>query len=172
MDSGKIYVALRSVANLWRHSFFLSIFIYLNALFRFCIDSGSACTMIASRFAIAHNVKTYAIGGIAQHPLSYFSFPGGFVMEDAGIVSDLASIHLKIAGKTAPISLPIMGTTSLPVGEIYAFENSTVPLEYDSQYFAATVHLDQDPVSARHPDQVWVNIAGDFVNTSTKKKTK
>ncbi|KAF8937255.1 hypothetical protein EDD21DRAFT_86681 [Dissophora ornata] len=133
---------------------------------------GSACTMIASRFAIVHNVKTYAIGGITQRPLSYFSFPGGFVSENAGIVADLASIHLKNASKTAPIALPIMGTTSLPVGELYALENSTMPLEYDSQYFAAAVHLDQDPVSARHPDQVWLKIARDFANTSTKKTTK
>ncbi|KAG0052580.1 hypothetical protein BGZ83_002405 [Gryganskiella cystojenkinii] len=125
---------------------------------------GSACTMIATRFAVAHSVKTYAIGGIAKRPLSYFSFPGGFVMDNAGIVSDLRSIQFK-GGKTAPVSLPIMGSLNLAVGEIYATSNSTVPIEYDSQYFAAQVHLDQDPASARHPDRTWVKIAQDFAKT-------
>ncbi|GJJ73483.1 hypothetical protein EMPS_05841 [Entomortierella parvispora] len=122
---------------------------------------GSACTMIATRFAVVHGIKTYSIGGIAKRPLSYFSFPGGFVMDNAAIVSDLRSIQFK-GGKTAPVSLPIMGYLNLAVGEIYAKDNSTLPIEYDSQWFAANVHLDQDPVSARHPDQVWVKIAKDF----------
>ncbi|KAG0377534.1 hypothetical protein BGX24_005946 [Mortierella sp. AD032] len=127
----------------------------------------SACSMIATRFAITQNVKTYAIGGIAKRPLSYFSFPGGFVTEIASVVSDLSLIKYKAPSKTAPSLLPIMGSANLPMGELYAFANSTVPLEYDSQFFAATVHLDQDPVSARHPDNVWVKIAGDF---APKKK--
>ncbi|KAG0003950.1 hypothetical protein BGZ80_004987 [Entomortierella chlamydospora] len=122
---------------------------------------GSACTMIATRFAIVHNVKTYAIGGIAKRPLSYFSFPGGFVLQDSDIISDLNSIHLK-GVKNVPTTLPIQASTSLPVGEIYALNNSTIPLEYDTQYFAAKVHLDQDPVLARHPDKVWVKIANDL----------
>ncbi|KAG9072535.1 hypothetical protein KI688_000306 [Linnemannia hyalina] len=128
---------------------------------------GSACSMIATRFAITQNVKTYAIGGIAKRPLSYFSFPGGFVTEVGSIVADLSMIKYKAPGKTAPIQLPIMGTANLPMGELYAHANSTVPLEYDSQFYAATVHLDQDPVSARHPDNVWVKIANDL---TPKKK--
>ncbi|KAF9295435.1 hypothetical protein BGZ91_010232, partial [Linnemannia elongata] len=70
-------------------------------------------------------------------------------------------------GKTAPTQLPIMASANLPMGELYAHANSTVPLEYDSQFYAATVHLDQDPVSARHPDNVWVKIANDL---TPKKK--
>ncbi|KAG0286268.1 hypothetical protein BGZ97_007506 [Linnemannia gamsii] len=128
---------------------------------------GSACSMIATRFAITQKVKTYAIGGIAKRPLSYFSFPGGFVTEVGSVVSDLSLIRYKAPGKTAPTQLPVMASANLPMGELYAYANSTVPLEYDSQFYAATVHLDQDPVSARHPDNVWVKIAGDL--TSQKK---
>ncbi|KAF9910792.1 hypothetical protein EC991_005509 [Linnemannia zychae] len=129
---------------------------------------GSACSMIATRFAITQNVKTYAIGGIAKRPLSYFSFPGGFVTEISSVVSDLSMIKYKAPNKaSAPTYLPIMGSANLPMGELYAFANSTVPLEYDSQFYAASVHLDQDPVSARHPDNVWVKIAGDL---APKKK--
>ncbi|KAK3813761.1 MAG: hypothetical protein J3R72DRAFT_462106 [Linnemannia gamsii] len=122
---------------------------------------GSACTMIATRFNIAHKVKTYAIGGLHKTPLSYFSFPGGFVMDNYSIVRDLRLLGYK-GGKTAPTSLPIKGSNMAAVAEIYATDNSTVPLEYDTKYFAANVHLDQDTVSARHPDQVWVKIAADF----------
>ncbi|KAF9928564.1 hypothetical protein FBU30_002302 [Linnemannia zychae] len=127
---------------------------------------GSACSMIATRFAITQNVRTYAIGGIAKKPLSYFSFPGGFVTEISAIVSDLSLIKYKAPGKTAPTQLPVMAVANMPMGELYAYANSTVPLEYDSQFYAADVHLDQDPVSARHPDNVWVKIAGDL---SSKK---
>ncbi|KAG0350409.1 hypothetical protein BC939DRAFT_489410 [Gamsiella multidivaricata] len=122
---------------------------------------GSACTMIATRFALTQSVKTYAIGGLAKRPLSYFSFPGGFVMENGQIINDLDNINMKNT-KASPTWLPIVGTIKVAVGEIYAFENSTVPLEYDAKHFPANVHLDQDPVSARHPDQVWVKIAKDF----------
>ncbi|KAG0072467.1 hypothetical protein BGZ89_005857 [Linnemannia elongata] len=128
---------------------------------------GSACSMIATRFAITQNVKTYAIGGIAKRPLSYFSFPGGFVTEVGSVVADLSMIRYKAPGKTAPTQLPIMASANLPMGELYAHANSTVPLEYDSQFYAAAVHLDQDPVSARHPDNVWVKIANDL---TPKKK--
>ncbi|KAG0341390.1 hypothetical protein BG005_002993 [Podila minutissima] len=126
---------------------------------------GSACTMIATRFNIVHGVKTYAVGGIQHRDLSYFTFPGGFVLNNAAIVSDLDALKFKPRGKDAarrPVNLPIAADTRLTVGEIYAFANSTVPLEYDAQYFAATVHLDQDLVSARHPDQTWLKIAKDF----------
>ncbi|KAF9313403.1 hypothetical protein BG003_005235 [Podila horticola] len=126
---------------------------------------GSACTMIATRFSVVHGVKTYAIGGIQHRALSYFTFPGGFVLNNAAIVGDLDALKFRPRGKDAarrPVDLPVMADTRLTVGEIYAFANSTVPLEYDAQYFAATVHLDQDPVSARHPDQTWLKIAKDF----------
>ncbi|KAF9352538.1 hypothetical protein BGX26_009674 [Mortierella sp. AD094] len=121
---------------------------------------GSACTMIATRFNIIHKVKTYAVGGIYKTPLSYFSFPGGFVMDNESIVSDIRKIGYK--GKNAPSNFVVKSSASIAVGEIYATENSTIPLEYDSKYFAANVHLDQDAASARHPDNVWVKIAADF----------
>ncbi|KAF9917896.1 hypothetical protein FBU30_000466 [Linnemannia zychae] len=122
---------------------------------------GSACTMIATRFNIAHKVKTYAVGGIHKTPLSYFSFPGGFVMDNYSIVRDLRLLGYK-SGKSDPTSLPVKANANVAVAEIYATENSTVPLEYDTKYFAANVHLDQDAGSARHPDQIWLKIAADF----------
>ncbi|KAF9179947.1 hypothetical protein BGZ51_006527 [Haplosporangium sp. Z 767] len=121
---------------------------------------GSACTMIATRFNIEHKVKTYAIGGIHKRPLSYFTFPGGFVMDNESIVSDLQKIKFKAAG--SPSDLPIKAMTMVAVGEIYATENSKVPLEYDAKYFSANVHLDHDLVTARNPDDVWLKIAADF----------
>ncbi|KAF9110792.1 hypothetical protein BGX27_005881 [Mortierella sp. AM989] len=121
---------------------------------------GSACTMIATRFNINHKVKTYAVGGIHKRPLSYFSFPGGFVMDNESIVSDIKKIGYK--GKNAPSNFVTKSSASVAVGEIYGTENSTIPLEYDTKYFAANVHLDLDSASARHPDNIWVKIAADF----------
>ncbi|KAI8361236.1 hypothetical protein B0O80DRAFT_153446 [Mortierella sp. GBAus27b] len=121
---------------------------------------GSACTMIATRFQVAHKVKTYAVGGIAKTALSYFTFPGGFVMDNDSLLSDIGKLGYK--GKNGPVKLPVKSTANAPVAEIYATENSTVPLEYDAKLFKADVHLDQDLVSARHPDAIWVKIAADF----------
>ncbi|KAF9200750.1 hypothetical protein BGZ49_009010 [Haplosporangium sp. Z 27] len=121
---------------------------------------GSACTMIATRFNIVHKVKTYAVGGIHNTSLSYFSFPGGFVMDNESIINDIQRISYK--GKNGPSNFVVKATANTPVGEIYATENSTIPLEYDTKYFAANVHLDQDSVAARHPDAIWVKIAADF----------
>ncbi|KAF9364946.1 hypothetical protein BGX34_011987 [Mortierella sp. NVP85] len=123
---------------------------------------GSACTMIASRFNIVHGVKTYATGGIRKTPLSYFAFPGGFVKSNADIVEDIENLGYN--GKNGPTALPTRSNLQVAVGEIYASEGrtGTTPLEYDYKQFAADVQLDQDPVSARHPDNFWVKVAKDF----------
>ncbi|KAF8950755.1 hypothetical protein BGZ52_001514 [Haplosporangium bisporale] len=121
---------------------------------------GSACTMIATRFNVMNKVRTYAVGGIYKRPLSYFSFPGGFVMDNADIVKDIRKTGYK--GKNLPSNLPVKASATIAVGEIYATEKTTVPLEYDTAHFSADVHLDQDAASARHPDNIWVKIAADF----------
>ncbi|KAG0334783.1 hypothetical protein BG000_008051 [Podila horticola] len=121
---------------------------------------GSACTMIATRLNVINKVRTYAVGGIYKRPLSYFSFPGGFVMDNADIVKDIRKTGYK--GKNMPSNLPVKASATIAVGEIYATEKSTTPLEYDTARFAATVHLDQDAASARHPDNIWLKIAADF----------
>ncbi|KAF9940140.1 hypothetical protein BGZ65_008065 [Modicella reniformis] len=121
---------------------------------------GSACTMIATRFNIVHKVKTYAIGGIYKTPLSYFTFPGGFVMDNESIVADVKKLNYN--AKNGPSKLVVRSSAKIAVGEIYATENSTIPLEYDTKYFTANVHLDQDLVSARNPDSIWLKIAADF----------
>ncbi|KAG0362926.1 hypothetical protein BC939DRAFT_488680 [Gamsiella multidivaricata] len=121
---------------------------------------GSACTMVATRFNIVHKVKTYVIGGIHKRPMGYFSFPGGFVYQNDDIVEDIQSLNYTAKG--GPSYLPSNSIASIAMGELYASDASTVPLEYDYKYFSAQVHLDQDPVLARHPDNVWVKIAGDF----------
>ncbi|KAF9975479.1 hypothetical protein BGZ73_000880 [Actinomortierella ambigua] len=121
---------------------------------------GSACTQIAARFAITHGVKTYSIGGIQKRPMSYFSFPGGFVYQWAYLVDEFTFVGMK--GKNVPKDLPVRGIASYAMAEIYADGENNVPLEYDAKRFAAKVKLDYDPASARHPDLVWQKIAADF----------
>ncbi|KAF9583960.1 hypothetical protein BGW38_008004 [Lunasporangiospora selenospora] len=123
---------------------------------------GSACSMIATRFRVMHKVRTYAVGGISKRPLSYFSFPGGFVLDGDSILGDLHSIGFKGDGKTRLTSLPVQASVSIAVGEVYANDKTNTPLEYDQQHFAADIQLDQDMVSARHPDRFWVRIASDL----------
>ncbi|KAF9279370.1 hypothetical protein BGZ68_007959 [Mortierella alpina] len=108
-----------------------------------------------------HGVKTYAIGGIYNTPLSYFSFPGGFVKNNKEIVDDLNSIGFQ--SPDAPTQFPVKATSTFTMGEVYALKDGTVPLEYDTQYFPAQVHLDQDVLYLRQPDNVWFRVAADFV---------
>lgn len=122
--------------------------------------SGSACTMVATRFNLMNKVKTYVVGGIHKRPMSYFSFPGGFVYRNEYIVEDVNS--LKYNAKGGPTYLPVNSIASIAMGEIYASDKTTIPLEYDYKVHAANVHYDLDAVLARNPDDVWIKIAGDF----------
>ncbi|KAF8984460.1 hypothetical protein BGZ46_008015 [Entomortierella lignicola] len=121
---------------------------------------GSACTMVAGRFKIAHGVKTYAIGGIHKRALSFITFPGGVVIQDSDFVQQIQ--NLTYTAKGGPINTPLSSYASVPWSETYAEPTSTIPLEYDYKRFPADVHLDQSPVYARHPDQVWLKVAADF----------
>ncbi|KAG0258240.1 hypothetical protein DFQ27_004749 [Actinomortierella ambigua] len=121
---------------------------------------GSACTQIATRFATTQGVKTYSIGGIQNRPMSYYSFPGGFVYQHMYLVDEFSMVNMK--GKNVPKSLPVQGIASYAMGQIYADGEKSVPLEYDTKHFAAKVKLDFDPATARHPDLVWQKIADDF----------
>ncbi|KAG0049087.1 hypothetical protein BGZ83_006064, partial [Gryganskiella cystojenkinii] len=121
---------------------------------------GSACTMIATRFNIVHKVKTYVIGGIHKRSMAYFSFPGGFVMNNKNLIGELQAINYTAPGGLTP--LPTTASAGLPVGEIYASTKTNTPLEYDNKFFAAQVHLDYDVQNARHPDLTWLKIAKDL----------
>ncbi|KAF8950951.1 hypothetical protein BGZ46_004229, partial [Entomortierella lignicola] len=121
---------------------------------------GSACTMVVARFNIAHGVKTYAVGGIKNRPLSYMSFPGGVVWENKFLIQQVQGINY--TAPNGPSYLPLNTYAGVPWSEIYATESSTIPLEYDYKRFAASVHYNQDPVAARHPDQIWLKIAANF----------
>ncbi|KAG0195289.1 hypothetical protein BGX28_001778, partial [Mortierella sp. GBA30] len=99
---------------------------------------------------------TYAVGGVYQKPLSFFSFPGGISVKITDMVQDLSGVS------GAPAQLPIKGSLTCTMAEVYAQENGTVPLEYDTQYFAAGTHLDLEPSYIDHPDQIWLRVAADF----------
>jgi hypothetical protein len=116
--------------------------------------------MIATRFNLIHKVKTYVIGGIQKRAMSYFTFPGGFVYRNDYLVEDVQD--LKYTAKGGPTYLPVNSVASIAMGELYATDKSTTPLEYDYKVHAAQVHLDNDAILARNPDEVWIKIAKDF----------
>ncbi|KAF9982440.1 hypothetical protein BGZ75_006163 [Mortierella antarctica] len=124
-------------------------------------NCGSSGSLIATRFGAIHGVKTYAIGGIYNTPLSYFSFPGGFVQNNKDVVDNLKAIGFQSAD--APTQFPVKASGTFTMGEVYALRNGTVPLEYDTQYFPAQVHLDQEALYLRQPDAAWFKVAADFV---------
>ncbi|CAO3566565.1 unnamed protein product [Mortierella alpina] len=124
-------------------------------------NCGSSGSLIATRFAAIHGVKTYAIGGIYNTPLSYFSFPGGFVKNNKDIVDNLKAIGFQSAD--APTQFPVKASGTFTMGEVYISKDATVPLEYDTQYFPAQVHLDQEALYLRQPDTTWFRVAADFV---------
>ncbi|KAF9952099.1 hypothetical protein BGZ72_006531 [Mortierella alpina] len=124
-------------------------------------NCGSSGSLIATRFGAIHGVKTYAIGGLYNTPLSYFSFPGGFVKDNKDIVDNLSQLGFQ--SPDAPTQLPVKASATFTMGEVYALKNSTIPLEYDTQYFPAQVHLNQEAIYLRQPDTVWFKVAADFV---------
>ncbi|KAF9364947.1 hypothetical protein BGX34_011988 [Mortierella sp. NVP85] len=84
-------------------------------------------------------------------------FPGGYVMDNDALVQNTEVLNYKIKGGFS--ILPVKSSLNAATGKIYAAEQTTVPLEYTSKYFAANIHLEQDPVSARYRDNIWVRIA-------------
>ncbi|KAF9951425.1 hypothetical protein BGZ70_000998 [Mortierella alpina] len=123
-------------------------------------NCGSSGSLIATRFGAIHGVKTYAIGGIQNIPLSYFSFPGGFVENNKDLVDNLKMIGFQ--SEDAPTQFPVKASGTFTMGEVYVSKDATVPLEYDTQYFPAQIHLDQENLYLRQPDTTWFRVAADF----------
>jgi len=105
----------------------------------------------AAKIVVKHATSTIF------HPRVFIRMATGEAFKDASMYTK--GVNYKVKGGFS--TLPVKSSLNVAVGEIFATKQTTVPLEYDSKYFAANVHLDQDPVSARHPDNTWVRIAKD-----------
>ncbi|KAG0046621.1 hypothetical protein BGZ83_008228 [Gryganskiella cystojenkinii] len=121
---------------------------------------GSACTLSAYQLHANYKVETYAIGGHQGLDLSLFSFAGGAV----GGLSDIEKMF-KALDETSVSSgqfltpLPYRGDVRMPILEVFATSSSTVPLEYDAQFYAANHHFDFDAANARDRGVMWTQVA-------------
>ncbi|CAG8538554.1 4882_t:CDS:2 [Cetraspora pellucida] len=73
---------------------------------------GSACALTTIFFSEVHNVKTIAVGGLLNTPMSYSTYPGGEVTSPEVIASD--------AGDNTP-DLPGVNAFILAIRESYGF---------------------------------------------------
>ncbi|KAF9295331.1 hypothetical protein BGZ74_010873 [Mortierella antarctica] len=115
---------------------------------------GSACGMTLNRLKNRHGVKSYAVGGRKDEPLSLFSFAGASVYGLDAILNDF-----KLLKVDSPMQgLRYKGIYRVPVMEFF-WEGEEVPIEYNAKMYAADYHLDYDPRTARKHELLWEAVA-------------
>lgn len=115
---------------------------------------GSACSMSTFFLTKFNKVISYAVGGTPGQPLSSSSFPGG-------AVTSLNKMHdvYDTANVTSPFKpLPYKGDVRYTALEVFA-PGSSVPLEYDTQYYSSDYRLDYSPQNARRREVLWGQVA-------------
>ncbi|KAF9411762.1 Restriction of telomere capping protein 5 [Podila epigama] len=115
---------------------------------------GSACGMTLNRLKNRFGVKSYAFGGRQHEPLSLFSFAGASVYGLDAMLDDFRTLEVD-----SPMQkLRYKGIYRVPVMEFF-WEDDPVPIEYNPKMYAADVHLDLTPVTARNHEGLWEVIA-------------
>ncbi|KAF9418505.1 hypothetical protein BGZ76_004373 [Entomortierella beljakovae] len=120
----------------------------------------SDMAIFSNGVCVHQKVKTFAIGGIHKRPLSYMTYPGGYTNANHYLVQMVQQYGYNATG--GPTNMPIQAIAYFPMAEFYLNNASTTPLEFDSQHFAAQVHLDYSTETARQPDAIWVKIAAEL----------
>ncbi|KAF9313429.1 hypothetical protein BG003_005207 [Podila horticola] len=115
---------------------------------------GSACGMTLNRLKNRHGVKSYAVGGRHNEPLSLFSFAGASVYGLDAILNDF-----KVLKVDSPMQgLRYKGIYRVPVMEFF-WEGEETPIEYNAKMYAADYHLDYEPSTARRHELLWEAVA-------------
>ncbi|CAG8564985.1 3459_t:CDS:2 [Acaulospora morrowiae] len=117
---------------------------------------GSSCATISQHLAELNNVKTVAVGGFANKPLSFASFPGGQVYNHYELLYTLQEIGL-ISNENSPQPFSINALFSFPIFEAYSTKNSGQVLEFS--YRKAGNRLYYNEKSIRDPSLLWVQAA-------------
>lgn len=115
---------------------------------------GSACGMTLNRLKNRHGVKSYAVGGRQHESLSLFSFAGASVYGLDAILNDF-----KVLEVDSPMQgVRYKGIYRVPVMEFF-WEGEETPIEYNTKMYAADVHLDYEPATARRHELLWEAVA-------------
>ncbi|CAG8512381.1 20394_t:CDS:2 [Gigaspora margarita] len=121
---------------------------------------GSACAHITQRFAEI-NVKTVAVGGFSNVPLSFACFAGGFVITSDTFFNYLKNLTL-LDNPLMPKQFPLATTISFTVNEAYSIKNPNEILEFS--FRPANYRLYYDEKSIRDPSKLWVQAAAFLEN--------
>ncbi|KAH7058000.1 hypothetical protein BKA57DRAFT_448355 [Linnemannia elongata] len=115
---------------------------------------GSSCSMSTFFLTQLNKVISYAVGGTSGAPLSSSSFPGG-------AVTSLNKVHDLYVAANVPSPfkpLPYSGDVRYTALEVFA-PGSSVPLDYDTKYFASDFRLDYSPQNAKRREVMWEQVA-------------
>ncbi|CAG8667501.1 648_t:CDS:2, partial [Racocetra persica] len=123
----------------------------------------SACALTTMFFSEIHNVKTIAVGGLLDTPMSYSTYPGGEVTSPEVIASD--------AGDKSP-DLPGINAFTLAVREAYEFvkngtkKNIIVKDVLEYTYKPADHRLYYDENNAKDLSLLWLK-ASEILNSKS-----
>ncbi|GBB96302.1 hypothetical protein RclHR1_02720017 [Rhizophagus clarus] len=131
---------------------------------------GSACASIAQRMAIKNNVRTAAVGGYKDTPLSYASFPGGQVMPFDSLMAELNLAGLLQNEAFADLIPPPFlinvdfGFTLKEAYDIIDKNNLDKESVLEFEYKPAEHRFYYDEISARDPSVLWLKVAKELLN--------
>ncbi|KAF0482331.1 peptidase s41 family protein [Gigaspora margarita] len=121
---------------------------------------GSACAHITQRLAEI-NVKTVAVGGFPNVPLSFACFAGGFVITSDTFFEYLKNLTL-LDNPLMPKQFPLATKISFTVNEAYSIKNPNEILEFS--FRPSNYRLYYDEKSIRDPSKLWVQAAAFLEN--------
>jgi hypothetical protein len=120
---------------------------------------GSSCTATSLVLSNLHSVKSVAVGGFPNVPLSFSSFPGGqaFLLEDPlkrgfDLKTDFGALGLTNE-PDFPKDLPTNTMLTFTARRAFNINNSDEVLEYSFQ--PSTNHIFFDEESIRDPSKLW-----------------
>ncbi|KAF9152780.1 hypothetical protein BG015_004735 [Linnemannia schmuckeri] len=115
---------------------------------------GSSCSMSTFFLTQFNKVISYAVGGRSGEPLSASSFPGG-------AVTSLNKVHDLYVAANIPSPfkpLPYNGDVRYTALEVFA-PGSSIPLDYDTKYYASDYRIDYSPLNAKNREVMWEQVA-------------
>ncbi|CAG8642891.1 5964_t:CDS:2, partial [Racocetra fulgida] len=114
---------------------------------------GSACAMLAQHLSDYENVKTVAVGGFYNRPMSYSSFIGGSVLDFVTLMGTLKELNVTDYN-IAPREFLISTNFSFTFREVYGWKDERELLEFS--FKPAKERLYYNDKNARDPSLLWV----------------
>lgn len=120
---------------------------------------GSACASTSLLFSELHGVKSVAVGGFLNTPLSFSSFPGGqaFILDDPlkrgfDLKTNFNSLELENE-PDFPKDVPTNTMLTFTVRKAFSTTNPDQVLEFS--FTPSTNHIFFDESSIRDPSKLW-----------------